>query len=199
VIELGVASRDRKTAIVGGIVVLSLLLAGRGVPAWHRWRINAKESTESVLAEASEVAGSVDRAREFDAANRRAALQRMEVRPAFVNGTTQATAAANLGAIVADAATGNGVRMGSLQTSTDSATGQGGTVAHLRVRGEGTGDVTAVTQFLATLEGGLPIVAVRELSITQGEPRAPPDRPESLHVGFVIEALAHLDPTGPSK
>jgi len=197
--ELGVTSRDRRTAVVGGIVVLSLLLVGRGAPAWHRWRINARKSTESVLAEAAEVAESVDRARELDAANRRAELQRMEVRPAFVNGTTQATAAANLAAIVADAATGNGVRMGSLQTSTDSAISQGGTVVHLRVRGEGTGDVTAVTQFFAALEGGLPLISVRELLLTQGEPRAPPDRPESLHVGFVIEALAHLDPTDASK
>jgi len=197
--ELGVTSRDRRTAIVGGIVVLSLLLVGRGAPAWHRWRINAKKSTESALAEAAEVTESVDRARELDAANRRAELQRMEVSPAFVNGTTQATAAANLAAIVADAATGNGVRMGSLQTSTDSATSHSGTVVHLRVRGEGTGDVTAVTQFFAVLEGGLPLISVRELSITQGEPRAPPDRPESLHVGFVIEALGRLDPAGPSK
>lgn len=198
-IQLGVGSRDRKTAIVGTIVVLSLLLVGRGLPAWHRWRINAKESTESVLAEASEVAGSVERAREVDAANRRAELLRIELAPAFVNGSTQATAAANLASLVADAATANGVRMGSLQGSADSAMSRSGNVVHLRVRGEGTANVTAVTQFLATLEGGLPLIAVRELSITQGDPRAPPDRPESLRVGFVIEALVHLDPMGSGK
>lgn len=198
-IELRIDSRDRKTAIVGGIVVLSLLMVSRGAPAWYWWRSNADESTRMALTEASEAVGSVNRARQVDSAYRRAELQRMEVTPALVNGSTVASAAANLAAAVVDAATGNGVQIGSLQTSADSATFESGRVAHVRARGEATGDVTAVTQFFAVLEGGLPLIAVRDLSITQAEPTAPLDRPESLRVGFVVEALAHIDPMAPSK
>jgi hypothetical protein len=117
----------------------------------------------------------------------------MEVAPAFVNGSGVAAAAANLASVVADAATANGVRMGALQPSGDSAALESGGVAHVKVRGDASGDVTAVTQFLATLEGGLPLIAVRELSVTQGEQGASPERPESLHIEFVIEALAHFE------
>jgi hypothetical protein len=193
VIDLRVASRDRKTAIVGGIVVLSLLGIGRGAPVWYRWRGKADEFTRVTLTEASEAAASVKRAREVAAANQRAELQKMEVAPAFVNGSAVATAASNLAAVVVDAATGNGVRMGSLQTTVDSMTLQREGVVHLRVIGEATGDVTAVTQFLAAIESGLPLIAVRELAVTQAEPTAPADRSESLHVRFVIEGLAHID------
>jgi hypothetical protein len=145
------------------------------------------------------VALSVNRAREIGAVHRRSDAQKKEVTPAFVSGSEVSTAAANLAAIVVDAANGNGVRMGSLQTSADSATLQSGNVAHVRVRGEATGDVSGVTQFLASLESGLPLIAVRELSVTQGEPTAAPDRPESLRVGFVIEGLARIDPPDPTK
>jgi hypothetical protein len=193
------ASRDRKTAIVGGIVVVSLLVIGRGVPAWNRWRIENEESARVVLAQAFEVALSVNRAREIDAIHRRSGVQKIEVKPAFVSGSEISTGAANLAAIVVDVANGNGVRMGSLQTSADSATLQDGNVAHVRVRGEATGDVSGVTKFLASLESGLPLIAVRELSIAQGDPISPPDRPESLRVGFVIEALVHIDQPVPSK
>jgi hypothetical protein len=199
VIDLRVASRDRKTAIVGGIVVLSLLGIGRGAPVWYRWQSKADEFTRVVLTEASEAAASVTRAREVAAAKRRAEMQKMEVVPAFVNGSVVATAASNLAAVVVDAATGNGVRMGSLQTSADSTALQREGVVHLRVRGEATGDVAAVTQFLAVLESGLPLIAVRELSVTQGEPTAPANRPESLHVRFVIEALGHIEPMDRSQ
>jgi hypothetical protein len=197
--EFRAASRDRKTAIVGGVVVLALLVVGRGAPAWYSWRSNVNASTTVALTEAFEAASSVNRTREVGAANRRAELQSREVAAAFVNGSATATAAANLAAVVVDAATSNGVRVGALQTSADSASSRSRKVVHVRVRGEATGDVTAVTQFFAALEGGLPLIAVRELSVTQGEPTAPSDRLEALHVGFLIEALAHIDPTERSK
>jgi hypothetical protein len=64
------------------------------------------------------------------------------------------------------------------------------------VRGDATGDVTAVTQFIAALEGGVPLIAVREMSLTQADANASAssDQAESLRVEFVVEALAHFDP-----
>ncbi|HVS59774.1 MAG TPA: GspMb/PilO family protein [Gemmatimonadaceae bacterium] len=193
-IEFRVSARDRKTLIIGGIAVLSLLVIGRGAPAWYRWRSNAAVSTRVVLVDASEATGSVSRSLEVDAAVRRAEVKRMEVSPAFINGSGVAAAAATLASVVSDAATTNGLRLGAVQASGDSAGVKSGGLVHLRVRGDATGDVTAVTRFLAALEGGVPLIAVREVSVTQGEPNASADRPESLHVEFSLEALAHLGP-----
>jgi hypothetical protein len=50
-----------------------------------------------------------------------------------------------------------------------------------------------VTQFLAALESGLPLIAVRELSVTHGEPNLAPGRAESLHLDFVVEGLGRFD------
>jgi hypothetical protein len=195
-IEFRFSARDRRTAFVGGVVVLSLLVIGRGAPAWYRWRGNSAASSRLVLAEALEVTGSMNRRLDVDAANRRAELQRMAVSPAFVNGSGVATAAANLASIVGDAATTNGMHLGALQASGDSAVSRSGGVARVRVRGDATGDVTAVTQFLAALEGGVPLVAVREVSLSQADANASASagQPESLRVEFVVEALAHFDP-----
>jgi hypothetical protein len=196
-IEFRFGARDRRTALVGGVVVVALLVLGRGAPAWYRWRTDAAASTSVVLVEASEATGSVNRQLEVDAANRRAHLQRITVSPAFVNGSGVATAAANLASIVAGAATANGMRMGALQASGDSADSRTGGVARVRVRGDVTGDVTAVTRFLAALEGGAPLIALREVSLTQGDANAGASagQAESLRVEFVLEALAHFDPT----
>jgi len=193
-IEFLVSARDRKTLIIGGIAVLSLLVIGRGAPAWYRWRSNAAASTRVVLADASEATGSVSRSLEVDAAVRRAEVKRMEVSPAFINGSGVAATAATLASVVSDAATTNGLRLGALQASGDSAGAKSGGLVHLRVRGDATGDVTAVMGFFAALESGVPLIAVREVSVTQGEPNASADKPESLHVEFALEALAHLAP-----
>jgi hypothetical protein len=195
-IEFRFGARDRKVALVGAVVVVSLLLIGRGAPAWYRWRSNAAASTNVVLADVLEATGSVNRRLDVDAANRRAELQRMAVSPAFVNGSGVATAAANLASIVGDAATASGMHVGALQASGDSAVSRSGGVARVRVRGDATGDVTGVTQFLAALEGGVPLIAVREVSLTQADANASASagQPESLRVEFVVEALAHFDP-----
>jgi hypothetical protein len=143
---------------------------------------------------------SVNRHHELEAARAHAELSRMEVEPVFVNGSEVAAATAALAAVVADAATGSGLRMGALQTNNGATPADSGDVQHVSVRGEASGDVTAVTQFLAALEGRLPLLAVRELSVAKGESNTAAGRAESLHLDFVIDALAHSEPAdGPRK
>ena len=197
--RFGLASRDRRTVMAGGIVILSILVMGRGAPAWNRWRTNAEESSRSALVEVSEARRSVSRWREVDAANRRAELQRMEVAPAFLNGSGVAAAGATLASVVSDAARANGVRMGALEASGESAVSEIGGVARVRVRGDASGDVRAVTQFLAALEGGVPLISVRELSLTHGELNVAANRSDPLRIEFAIEALARFDPTETGK
>jgi len=194
-----VISRDGKTAIAGAAVVLFLLVAGRGAPAWYRWRSDARESNQAALSELAQASSSIGRADTIRAANRSSQLARVMAAPAFVNGSAPATAAASLASVVVRIAATSGLRISSLLTSSDSVRLQNGGIARVRVRVDGSGDVTAVTRFLSDLEGGLPIVAVRELNLVQEEPAAAAGGPESLRVGVVVEALARVDAAGPGR
>lgn len=193
---LALMSRDSKTAIGGAVIVLSLLVGGRAVPAWYRWRSDARESNETTLMELGQASASIGRADGIGAANRRSELARSMVAPAFVNGSAPATAAADLASVVVRIATSSGLRTTSLLTSSDSARLSNGGIAHVRVRVDAAGDIKAITHFLADIEGGLPLIAVRELNLVQEAPTAAAGEPESLRVGLVIEALARVDATG---
>lgn len=195
-IHLRISSRDRKTLIGGGIVVLSVLMIARGGPAWLRWRSEVEATTNSALAEASAAARTVGRSRSVDGAIRNAELRKMEVSPAFVNGSGIASAAITLASVVGEAATTNGVRIGSLQASGDSAASQSGGVALVRVRGDAIGRLVEVGHFFAALESGVPLITVRELSVSQAQSSGATGRPDALRVQFVIEALAHFDTVG---
>jgi hypothetical protein len=60
----------------------------------------------------------------------------------------------------------------------------------VRATASATGDVRGLVSFLRALEGGPTRVVVRSLSVTQPEPAALPDRPESLRIEFEVAALA---------
>lgn len=190
-IDLKLGARDRRTAIVGVGVVSSLLLLGRAAPAWNSWRNSVAESTTATLSETATAKATVDRRHEIGALAKRMELFRMEVAPAFVNGSGATAASAALASVVSGAATTNGVRIGSLQTNSDSAGAGSGSVVRVRLRGEGSGDLHALMHFLAALEDGLPLIAIRELSITREESNASGARAEALHIEFELEGMTY--------
>ena len=99
---------------------------------------------------------------------------------------------------MSDAATDAGVKLGSVQPRVDSEPRTLGAAraplhqafARISVHGDAVGDVVALTQFLAELEHGPVLLAVRALSITQPEPAAPSSRMETLHAEFAVVGLA---------
>jgi hypothetical protein len=191
VIDLKLGARDRRTALVGFGVVSSLLLLGRAAPAWYAWRHSVEESTRATLADAFTAKATVDRRGEIGPLSKRMELFRMEVAPVFVNGSGLTAASAALASVVAGAATLNGVRIGSLQANSDSSAAESGGVTRVRLRGEGSGNLRAVTHFLAALEDGLPLVAIRELSITREVSNASGGRVEALHIEFEVEGMTY--------
>ena len=189
--------RDRRTLVVGGAVVVGLLLFGRLLPAWRDWEREVRASASELRAEvrrAEREAAYVELARDSLAARN---VRYLALAPRLVGSGSATSVAASLSALVADAAMTAGTRLGATQLQTDSSTM--GPFTRVGVRGELTGDVRGVTSFIAGLERGPVLLAVRELSITQPEPGAPADRMEALTVHFLVEGLALAPRRGPNR
>lgn len=172
----------------GAATVGLLLAATRGIPAWYHWQRDAWESARAALLEEHESRNVVSSADLFASALAVDDKKLLGLAPALLEGETPAAAGASLTSVVEDAASSNNVRIGALQVNADSSAVDG--VAHVSVRGDATGDVAGIAQFLTSLESGAPLLAVRDLSLTQSDPGAPGDRPEAVHVEFLIEGLA---------
>ena len=67
----------------------------------------------------------------------------------------------------------------------------------MAVRASLTADVRGLSKFLLSLERGLTLLAIDELSITQPEPGADGTRPEMLQVDLVVAGLALSRQEGP--
>lgn len=189
-----VSERDRRTLAAGGIIVLLLLFAGRGLPAWRRWDADVRASAAEMRAEAARAEQTVRLLP--------ASLDSLEARRArlvalgrgVLDGESTAASGAALASLVSGAAARAGVRIGSVQVRPDTASA--GTFMRIAVRADGTGDLPAITRMLALLEGAPELLAVREISITQPNPGGPAEQPEALRVELAVEGLALARPAG---
>lgn len=180
--------RDRRALAAGAAVVLLLLLAGRGLPAWRRWDAAVRASAAEMAAEAARA--------ERTARLLPATLDSLEARrarlvalgSALLDGGSPAASAAALASLLSGAGARAGVQIGSVQVRPDTASA--GTFLRVYARADGTGDLGAITRMLALLEGAPELLAVRELSITQTNPGGPAEQPEALRLELAVEGLA---------
>lgn len=182
------STRERRTMAAGAIVIGGILLVGRIVPAWRGWiRAERENATSLQLTDAHEHRLLALAGPERDSLRARAE-RLVRVDSQLIVADTPAEAAAQLAALVADAADTAHLKVGMVQVQHDSAWAQrdGRVTAHISA----TGDVAAVTFFLDELETGDLVLSVPEFSIAQPEPAAAPDRSEALRIDLTIEALA---------
>jgi hypothetical protein len=192
------AERDRRTLKIGAVIIATLALLAKGVPAWSAWQQDAKADATEMAADAalSDAAIAVYSAQRDSLHGRAARLRSLD--SAIVSGADPASAAASLTTIVSDAASDAGVKLGAVQPRVDSEPHSLGTkrmashqvFTHVSAHGDVLGDVVALTQFIADLEHGPVLLAVRDLSITQPEPAAPTSRMETLHADFTVVGLS---------
>ena len=180
--------RDRRTLLGGVGVIVAIAAVGRGLPAWRRWAAETRQGSAELVAETERARATVrdERVVRDSLAARNARF--LALAPRLLPGTTPATSAANLAAMVSGAAIVANVRVESLELQADS----GGTDAFNRVavRASLVGDVRGLMTVLATLERGPALLAVREMTITQTEQAASEDRAEVLRSEIVVEGLA---------
>jgi hypothetical protein len=75
-----------------------------------------------------------------------------------------------------------------IQPATDTAHGR--VFARVRVRSEATGDVAGITRFLLALDRGPLRLTVSDVTISQSDPTAATNRPETLHAEFTVDGIA---------
>ena len=194
---LAISPRDRRTLAFGLVTMAILILLARGIPALRRWTAEAHIAASRQRAEL----GRVRQLRALLPAMRDSARARRvqfeAVDSILVDGDSPASAAAELAAIVGEAADSARVQIGTVQVRHDSVA-RGG-FARVSVRATLTGDVNGLLFLLSDLESGALLLRVRELSVSQPEPAAPDERVEMLRGEIVVEALAHMHPRGDAR
>lgn len=191
VLPLSLSARDRRTLMLGGVTIVTLLMISRGIPAWIRWERHLRDDATTATAEALASQRAVRTAPQISRLSQTLEQEYQGLAPAFLEGEHTAAAGATLISRVNAAAEGAGVRLGALAVEADSSAEHGITV--VRVHGDGASDVAGVARFLATLEGGAPILSIRDLSLEAADPHVPNEQPETIRINFVIEGLANYD------
>lgn len=171
-----------------GVVSISLILAfGRGLPAWRRWRAETHASATELTSEVTRARVSISRHGLVRESLTVRQGRFVALAPLLLRGETPAMGGASLASLVASAATAANVRLGPVQVQPDTTAR---TVFSLvRVRADVTGDVRGIGTFVSSLERGQTLLAIREISISQLEPGAPPERAEALRVNLTLEGL----------
>ena len=182
--------RDRRTLIVGVTSCVSIAFGGRIAPAWRAWQTDAQTRRMTAMQE-------LERSREALALQE--ALARAVARSAYVlaamdttliRASSPAEGAAQLASMVGITADESQVQVGALQIRYDTLA-RGG-LSSATVRLSATGDVKGLAALLRGVESGTPLVIVRDLSVTPGDPLGPDEREEQLHVELTVESLARI-------
>lgn len=195
------STRDRRAIGVGGVVIFVSMILSRGVPALRGWSESSVASARELVAEAERARRSVMGASALADTMRVRSERFVALAPALLDGGSPATAGATLASIISGAAAASDARLGSVQiridtTARDSSGRVRRAFARVSLRASLTADVRGLSKFLLSLERGLTMLAIDELSITQPEPGADGTRPETLQVDLVVAGLALSKPEG---
>lgn len=179
--------RDRRAVVIGFVAIGSLVIVGRVVPAWREWKQSAVASAAEAARAAArdEVLARSARAIHDSLAARSARLASLA--PTWLTGDSPASAGAGLAALVTRAATGAALTLGTVDIRTDSVGHNLFVPVHVRL--SVIGDIQGVATLLAALDRGPVTMRVVSLAIQGGDPAAPPQHPEILHVDLAVDAL----------
>jgi hypothetical protein len=182
--------RDRRTLVIGGSVIGSLVLLSKGVPVWRDWvaasKAGAVEQARAVV-EADALVAHAKASRDTLAARN---TRYIALAPALIAGNTPAEASATLASLVSSAASGAGVKLGAVQLRPVADTGAARAFVRVGVHADVVGDIRGITTLLASLEHGPARLRVRDVTITQPDAAAPDDRVEALRADLTVEGLA---------
>lgn len=195
-------ARDRRAVAVGAAVISIALGLSRGAPTLQQWSEDSAASARELVAEAERLHRGLAGADALADTMRVRSERLVGLAPALLDGASAATAGATLASIISGAAASADARLGSVQIRIDTAARDssgkvGRAFARVAVRASLTADVRGLARFLLSLERGLTMLAVDELSITQSEPGADAMRPEMLRVDLVVAGLALARREGP--
>jgi len=184
-LQAALSPGERRTIGIAFAIVLTALLAARGIPAGRR-------VAELKRARAEQAALALSRAREALAAHPVAqeslaarSSRLVALAPQLFGGTTAAETAAEAVSFIAGAATVRQVRITRQDVSADSTVVP---FTRVRLRLEAESDVAGIMGWLASLEEGDKLIALERLTISALEPGAPREQQERLRVDVQMVA-----------
>jgi hypothetical protein len=166
---------------------LSILLIGRGVPAWRSWVRDTRATAQELGHEVERARLVLARRSASSTALRQHAAALDSARSLLLDATTPATAAAELAALLSRAGEEASVRVVRVEVAADTAPSM---LIATSGRVSAVGDIQGLADFLWAIEGGPHLLRVRSLSVNQPEPAAGPDRAEALRFEVVVDARA---------
>lgn len=182
--------RDRRALIGGAAVILALVVAVRGLPAWRAWRAEARaRAAESMTQAARSDAVLSGLSRSLDTLEARTARVK-QLGPALLAGDTPNQAATALAVALAEMARTSLVRLDAVEMHVDTA--KGSALPRVSIEAQATGDVTGLASLIHSLEKGPLLLAVRRLTIRPQRIDSPPDQGEMLSIRFTVEGLGLL-------
>jgi len=193
---LRIGSRDRRALVTGAVAIAVMVTLVRAVPAVMDWNRDAREAAleeRSALAKAEAMLARSGAVRESTITRGRRVIG---LAPLLLGGETPNSAGASLAGALSGAAARAGVHLGVVQLRGDTLARD--VFTRIGAHADATGDIRGVSAFLALLESGPPLLAVRSYSVTQPEPGAGDDRMETLRVEIDVEGLM-LSPRTQSK
>ena len=171
--------RDRRALLIGVGVVVSALLAFRGVPLALRGIEELRDRAAGQTATLARVEDVVLRGPAVRDSLTEALHGIVSLAPELVDGTTAADAQASLSGLVSLLANRHALKVLRADALPDSAVGVFHRVA---LHAELEGDVGGVTALLRSLETGAPLLTVSSLSLETPDPAPHPRTPEVLHL-----------------
>ena len=184
--------RERRIVLGGCILLVLGVLVTRVIPGWMDWTHRSRNAASVAVLDLNRARAAVAALPELRDSLVARNGRYVALAPIIVSGDTPGTAAASLASLVSGTVAAAGLQMGAIQARVD--TTRSAMFGRPTVRGDARGDVRGLVRFLEDIEQHPTLMSVRQLSVSQPEPGAPPDRPEALRIEFVIEGLA-LDRT----
>jgi hypothetical protein len=184
------SSRDRRTLLVGGSVIASLVVLSKGAPAWRDWVAEARAGAIEQIRAAADADVAVGHAKAMRDTLVARNARYVALAPALLAGNTPAEASATLASLVSSAASVAGVKLGAVQLCAPADTGARRAFVRVGVHADVVGDIAGVTGLVAALEHGAVRLRVRDLTVTQPDAASPGDRVEALRAELTIEGLA---------
>jgi hypothetical protein len=178
---------ERRTISIGGAIIISLVTAFRGLPAWTSWRIEARESAAVAMTEVARTRAMYE-AFPVILDSLEAGIARLrEMRPMPVAAGNPDDARAILIGTVQAAARAGSVQMNIIETGVDSTRTKILPVLYMVL--DGAGDITGLATFLRELEGSPFALAIQGLSIVPQNVETPEHEIETLIFRLRVECL----------
>lgn len=183
---LRISAHDRRALIAAAATVTAIASASRLVPRAITWNVSSRRSAAALVARAASEEASVQAlSRTRDSLVARD-VRMMGMDSLILQGDTPPLAGATLAELVSDVAERSKALLGNVEIRMDSSS----RAVFLKVSAQTTvtGDLSAITRFIAGLESAPTLLIVRDLGI-HGQLSQNPDNREALRADVLIEGL----------